>query len=50
MTTLHKNKTFDTTNLQPGELIHVYLAFYNVNYIWGFTSMLTVLCENTLML
>ena len=45
-----KGTTFDTTNLQPGELIHVYFTFYNVTYIRGFTSMLTIFCERTRMI
>ena len=41
MTTFSKVTTVDTTNLQPGELIHMEFAFFNVNFIHGFTSMLT---------
>ena len=41
MTTFSKVTTVDTTNLQPGDLIHMEVAFFNVNFIHGFTSMLT---------
>ena len=47
MTTINKDTTVYTSNLQPGELIHMDFDFYNVTYIRGFTSMLTVVCENT---
>ena len=50
MTTLHKVKIVDTSNLQPGELMRMYFAFYNVTSIRGFTSILTVICEKTIML
>ena len=50
MTTSPKVKTVGTTNLQPGELIHMDFAFYNVTSIRGLTSMLTVLCEKTKMI
>ena len=42
--TLPKGKTVETTNLQPGEIIHMDFAFYNVTPILGFTSMLDVVC------
>ena len=41
MTTFSKVTTVDTTNLQPGDLIHMEVAFFNVTFIHGFTSMLT---------
>ena len=50
MTTLPKGATFDTSNLQPGEIIHTDFTFYNVTSIRGFTSILSVICENTIML
>ena len=50
MTTLPKGKTVDTTNLQPVEIIHMDLDFYNVTSIRGFNSMLNVVCANTIML
>ena len=50
MTTFSKGKTVDTNNLQPGELIHMNFAFYNVTFVRGFTSVLTVLCAKTIML
>ena len=50
MTNFNKGKTVNTSNLQPGELIHMDFDFYNVTYIHGFISMLTVVCANTRML
>ena len=50
MTTFTKVTTVDTTKLQPGELIHVDLVFYNLTSICGFSSMITVVCSNTRML
>ena len=46
MTIFHRGTTFDTTKLQPGELLHMEFSFYNVTYIQGFNYMLTVVCEN----
>ena len=46
MTTIPKGTTFYNSNFQPGELIHMDFLFYNVTFIHGFTSMLTVVCEN----
>ena len=40
-------KNVDTTNLQPGELIHMEFSFYNVTFIRGLTSMLPVVCART---
>ena len=50
MTTSPKVKTVDTTNLLPGEIIYVDFDFYNVNSVPGFTSMITVVCANNIML
>ena len=50
MTTINKVKTVDTSNLQPRELIHMDFAFYNVNSIHGFTSIITVVYSRTRML
>ena len=50
MTTINKGKIVDTSNLQPGELVHMNFAFYNVNPINGFTSVLAVVCAKTRML
>ena len=50
MTTLPKGKTVDTSNLQPGELIHLGFSFYNVTPICGLTSMITVVYVKTIML
>ena len=50
MTTINKGTTVNTSNLQPGQLIHIYLAFYNVTSIRGFTSMLTFFCAKTIMI
>ena len=36
--------TVDTSNLQPGELIYVDFAFYNLTFIRKFISVLTVFC------
>ena len=47
MTAFPKVKTVETTKIKPGELIHISCAFYNVTSARGFTSMLTVVCENT---
>ena len=50
MTTLRKVTTVDTTNLQPGELIHMNFVFYNVTSVYEFTSMINVVCENNITL
>ena len=46
----HKGTTVDTTNIQPVEIIHMDLDFYNVTSIHGLTSILTVVYGNTIML
>ena len=45
-----QRKKVDKTKLKPGELIHMYFALYNETSIRGFTSMLTVVCENNIMM
>ena len=50
MTTFSKVTTVDTTNLQPGDLIHMEVAFFNVNFIHGFTSMITGACAKNIMI
>ena len=50
MTTLPKGTTIYTTNLQPGELIHMDFDFYNVTSIRRFTSMLNIFCAKTIIL
>ena len=50
MTTINKGTTVDTSNLQPGELVHMEFEFYHVTSICGFTSMLTVVYANNIML
>ena len=50
MKTFPKGTTIDTINIQTGEIIHMDFAFYTMNSIQSFTSMLTVVCENTRML
>ena len=50
MKIIPKGTTFDKNILQPGELINMEFNFYNVNSIHGFTSMLTVVCSNTIIL
>ena len=42
--------TFFKTQLQPGELLHMDFAFYNVTLVLGFTSMITVVCEKTIII
>ena len=42
-----KGETVDTTNLQPGERIHVKLALYHVTSIIVFTSKLDFFCAKT---
>ena len=49
MTNSPKGTTFDITNLNPGELIHMDLDLYNVTSIRGFNSILTVVCANKIM-
>ena len=39
-----KDETVDTTNLRTAELLNMEFDFYNVAYIQGFTSVITVLC------
>ena len=48
--TFPKGITIDTTNLQPGEIIHVDFSFYNVTSAKCFTSIITVVCAKTIML
>ena len=50
MTTTNKGTTVDTSNLQPGELVHMDFEFYKVTSIYGFTSILTVVCAKTIMI
>ena len=50
MKTINKGTSIDTSNYQPGELIHMEFAFYNVISIRGFNCMLTLVCANTRML
>ena len=50
MMTFPKGTTFEKTKLQPGELIHMEFAFYNVTSIRGFTSMIDVVCAKTRMI
>ena len=50
MTASPKVSTVDTNNLQPGEHIHMDFSFCNVTSIRGFTSMITVVCENIIMI
>ena len=45
-----KKSWYGTTNLQPGEPIQMDFDFYNVTYIRGFASMLTVVGENNRMI
>ena len=50
MKTFPRLTIVDKTNLQPGELIHMYFYFYNVTSIRGFTSMITAVCEKTIII
>ena len=50
ITAFPKGTTGNTTNLQPRELIHMEFALYYVTSIQGFNYMLTIVCENTIML
>ena len=50
MTTFPKGKIVDTTDIQPGALMHTEFAFYKVVSICGFTSKLTLVCENTIII
>ena len=50
MKPFRNDATVNTTNLQQGELIHMYLSFYNVTSIRGFYSITTSLCENNIIL
>ena len=50
MKTINKDTTVDTSNIQPGGLVHMEFAFYNVTSIHGFTSMLIVVSSKTIML
>ena len=45
-----KGKTVDTTNLRPVELINKNFVLYNVTYIRGFTSMITVVCAHNIIM
>ena len=47
ITIFPKGKTIDTTNLRPGELLRMDFESYNVDYIRGFTSMITLVCVKT---
>ena len=47
MTTFPKVTKVETINLQRGELINMEFALYNVTYIRGLTSIITVVCSNT---
>ena len=50
MSTLPKVTTVYTSNIQPGELIHMDFSFYNVTYIREFNYTLTVVCTKTKMM
>ena len=50
MSTFLTGTTVDKTYFQPGELVTIYLALCNVNSIFGFTSILTVVWAKTIML
>ena len=50
MTTISKVTTVDTSNIQPGELVHMDFSSYNVTSICGFTSIIAVFCAKTRMI
>ena len=50
MTDLTKGTTVDTTNLQPGKLLHMEFSFYNATSVNRFSSVFPVVCENTIIL
>ena len=50
MTTFPKSTTVDTTILQPIELIYMDFSLYNLTSFLSFTSMITLLCANNIML
>ena len=50
MTTYPKGKSVETTNLQPGELIHMEFVSYNVTSLRVFPYIITVVCTKTTML
>ena len=41
MTISPRGATVDKTNLQPGEILHLYFKFYNVTSIRDFTTIIT---------
>ena len=47
--TIKEGTAVDTSNLLTGKLVHMEFDFYNVTSFRGFTSMLTVACEKTIM-
>ena len=47
ITTINKGQKVDKSNIQPGELIHMYFEFYNVTSICGFTFIITVVHAKT---
>ena len=47
MTTTNKGTKIDTSNLQPGDLVHVEFVFYNVTSSCGFNPIITVVCART---
>ena len=50
MKNINKGTTFYTSNIQPGELVHMDFEFYNFTSIRGFISMLTLVWAKTSML
>ena len=50
MTIYPKVATVDTTNLQLGDIFHLEFSFYNITTIFKFNSILTVVCDKTIML
>jgi hypothetical protein len=47
MTQVRKGKTVDTSTLQPGELLHIDFAFWDVLSHRGFNAALMIIDTNT---
>ena len=45
-----KGETVETTYIHPGKILHMELACYNVTTIYGFTSIITVVCAKARLL
>ena len=45
-----KGTTIYTTNIRPGEILQMDITLHNVNSIQYFTSIITLVCEKTIMI